>query len=137
MSEDTSLNALNPLFAEWGIENPMRVSFDALRAHVEALENVELSANARPGVSWSLRVKAAGSERPFYAMVDVVDDDPSERWLSVCFYDDVTDDTEERGDWIPGGLSGQDARCFNIEEPDDEFVAYVANQLTIGRDKSV
>lgn len=137
MSEDTSLNALNPLFEEWGTENPMRVSFDSLRAHVEALENVELSANARPGVSWSLRVKKVGSERPFYAMVDVVDDDPSERWLSVCFYDDVTDDTEERGDWIPGGLSGQDARCFNIEEPDDEFVAYVANQLTVGRDKSV
>lgn len=137
MSEDTSLNALNPLFEEWGTENPMRVSFDSLRAHVEALENVELSANARPGVSWSLHVKKVGSERPFYAMVDVVDDDPSERWLSVCFYDDVTDDTEERGDWIPGGLSGQDARCFNIEEPDDEFVAYVANQLTVGRDKSV
>lgn len=131
MSEDTTLAALNPLLDDWSTDNALRKAFDTLRAHLEAMSDIELSARARPGVSWSLRAAAPQeSERPLFAMVDVVDDDPTERWLSVCFYDDMITDADELGDWIPGGLFGNDARCFNIEEADDAFIAYVAERLS-------
>jgi hypothetical protein len=50
-----------------------------------------------------------------FALVDVIDDDPAARWLSVCFYADMITDPEELGDVAPGGLAGEDARCFDLE----------------------
>ena len=45
-------------------------------------------------------------------MVDIIDDDPADRWLSVCFYDELVDDPKGLGDEVPGGLLGEDAKCF-------------------------
>jgi hypothetical protein len=37
-------------------------------------------------------------------MVDVIDDDPEVRWLSVCFYGEMITDPDEAGELIPEGL---------------------------------
>ena len=54
-----------------------------------------------------------------FAIIDVIDDDPQARWLSVCFYGDMITDPEGRGEVIPGGLAGADeqscrANCISL-----------------------
>lgn len=84
----------------------------------------------RPGVSYSLRgVHNDRNDRPLFVMVDVIDDDPKERWLSVCFYGDMIQDPDELGDLIPEGLLGADGYCFDISESDDHLVAYVVQRI--------
>ena len=95
-----------------------------------ARPGVSLEWKARPGVSYSLRaVHEAQKERPLFVLVDVVDDDPEARWLSVCFYADMVNDPDELGDFVPQGLMGQDACCLNLEEDDAHMRAYVAQRL--------
>jgi len=62
-------------------------------------------------------------------MIDVIDDDPNERWLSVCFYGDMVQDPDELGDLIPGGLLGSDGYCFDISEADDRLASYVSQRI--------
>ena len=85
---------------------------------------------ARPGVSYSLRAKHQHqTQRPLFAMVDIIDDDPDERWLSVCFFGEMISDPDELGDFVPEGLLGEDAHCFDIEEFDEDLMAYVTARL--------
>ncbi len=92
-------------------------------------QNVTLEFIERPDISYSLRAKHEGQERPLFVMVDVVDDDPEERWLSVCFYADTVQDPKELGDFVPQGLMGQDALCLNLDEDDDEMRAYILERI--------
>ena len=60
----------------------------------------------RPGVSYSLRgIHQNQKDRPLFVMIDVIDDDHQQRWLSVCFYGDMIEDPDELGDLIPDVLS--------------------------------
>ncbi|HIW00004.1 MAG TPA: hypothetical protein H9894_02290 [Candidatus Desulfovibrio intestinipullorum] len=94
------------------------------------IEGVSLSYRCRPGVSYSIRATGkAQSKRELFVLVDVVDDDPASRWLSVCFYADLITDPEEKGDWVPEGLFGEDANCFNYDESDPAMEAYIAERL--------
>lgn len=105
--------------------------FLALCAHLEALDGIQLEFVPRPGITYSLRATHAGQKvRALFAMVDVIDDDPADRWLSVCFYDELVDDPDELGDEVPGGLMGEDARCFDLDETDDDRLAYIKARLT-------
>ena len=107
-----------------------RETFIAFLEYLGKKEKVVLSFVARPGITYSLRAKHADQKnKDLYAMVDVIDDDPTERWLSVCFYGDFITDPDENGDFVPEGLLGEDACCFDIDEADDELVAYVRNRL--------
>ena len=73
-------------------------------------------------MSYSLRpVHGNQSDRDKFAIVDVIDDDPQERWLSVCFYEDMITDPQGRGELIPGGLSGSDGYCFDMYDDDAEL----------------
>lgn len=109
---------LNDFLAQWTEDaNNVRPLFIAMHDALVTLPGVELDYKARPGVSHSLRAKhAAQHDRSLFVLVDIIDDNPSARWLSVCFYADLVDDPEEKGDVVPGGLSGEDARCFDIDE---------------------
>ncbi len=85
---------------------------------------------ARPGISYSLRAALVGQEtRPLFVLIDVVDDDPLERWLSVCFYADMINDPEEKGDFVPKGLMNEDALCLNLEGKDAQMCAYIQSRL--------
>ncbi|MFO7760042.1 MAG: hypothetical protein ACQES8_02530 [Thermodesulfobacteriota bacterium] len=97
---------------------------------VAAKKNVKLDFHARPGVSYSLRAaNAEQTDRPLFVMVDVIDDDPDDRWLSVCFYGDMITDPDELGDLIPEGLLGSDGYCFDITESDPNLVKYIEKRI--------
>lgn len=85
----------------------------------------------RQGITASLRASfpgPKGGSRPLFALADVVED-PEGRFLSVCFYDDEVSDPEERGQSVPRGLLNEDARCFDIDEPDPEILPYLTARL--------
>ena len=120
---------LNAFIEEWQ-ETPEknREVFLHFKEYLEKKEGVTLEFVARPGVTYSLRaVHAAQKKRGLFVMVDVIEDTP--RWLSVCFYGDTVADPEERGDFVPEGLLGEDAICFDIEEQDEELIRYVEARL--------
>ncbi len=93
-----------------------------------SLELAEVEFQARPGVTYSLRAKHQNQTgRPLFVMADVIEAEP--RWLSVCFFGDDITDPEERGDFVPGGLLGEDGHCFDVEEASDENKAYVLARI--------
>jgi len=105
-----------------------RQVFIELLDYLQSMEDVVLHFLPRPGVTFSLRSSAGGqSERPLFAMVDVIDAEP--RWLSVCFYGDQVSDPDERGDYVPGGLLGEDGICFDVETNDGDLVSYVKKRI--------
>lgn len=101
-----------------------------LKDHLIKMEGVKLSFNSRPGITYSLRASAVDDEeRPLFVMVDVIDDDPDNRWLSVCFYGDTISDPDEEGDLIPGGLLGEDGYCFDIYGYEEDRASYLAKRI--------
>lgn len=94
------------------------------------LDEAAITFLGRPGISYSLRsTHSSQKNRPLFVMIDVIDDDPRHRWLSVCFYEDMVTDPEEHGDFIPEGLLGADGYCFDISEADDHQVVYVRQRI--------
>ncbi len=103
-------------------------AFIELKEHLEAREGVVVSFHPRPGVTYSLRAGHVGQKkRPLFVMVDVIEDVP--RWLSVCFYGEMINDPEEKADLVPGGLLGEDARCFDINRYSEEDIRYIMDRL--------
>jgi hypothetical protein len=127
MSE--TLQELQTFVDDWtDSDEKNRDAFVRLKSHLDALEGVQLEFIPRPGVTYSLRaVHQNQKRRSLFVMVDVIEDDP--RWLSVCFYGDMISDPEEQGDFVPEGLLGEDAMCFDIDQYDDAFLQYVESRL--------
>jgi hypothetical protein len=127
---DSEQNELNEFVNAWQ-ETPAntRQIFLRLKEHLEAKDPVRMVFKARPGVSFSLRAATPDQDRELFVMVDVIDDDPQNRWLSVCFYGEMITDPDERGDLIPGGLLGEDGYCFDIEENDEALINYILARI--------
>ncbi|ACN14032.1 hypothetical protein HRM2_09190 [Desulforapulum autotrophicum HRM2] len=106
-------------------------AFIEFRDHILTMEDVTCEFIARPGVSYSLRPRHKNQTgRDLFAMADIIDDDPSNRWLSVCFYEDMITDPDEEGDLIPEGLpGGADGYCFDLDEYDEKAVNYIKERL--------
>jgi hypothetical protein len=117
------------VFLKTWAESPDRnkQGFVRLAELVFGQQGVALEFIPRPGVTYSLRASIPGSNRPLFVMIDVIEDQP--RWLSVCFFGDLVQDPEERGAFVPGGLLGEDALCFDLEVCTEEAVAYVAARV--------
>lgn len=112
-------------------DSKTRQAFIELYDHLKRLDGVVLEFNERPNVSYSLRPKHTSQKnRSLFAMVDVIDDDPQERWLSVCFYGEMITDPDETGDLIPEGLLGEDGYCFDLYEYDRDEVEYLKQRLS-------
>ncbi len=126
------MTELETFIAEWKeTDTKTRQAFVELADHLNTLADTSLEFNARPGVSYSLRPRHSGQDkRKLFAMVDVIDDDPSDRWLSVCFYGEMVTDPEEVGDLVPEGLMGEDGYCFDLYEYDADDMAYIKARLT-------
>ena len=120
---------LEAFITEWE-DCDAKTAFLAFRQALESVEGVTISFKARPGITYSLRgAHPAQQGRELFALIDIIDDDPEQRWLSVCFYDDLVTDPQDQGDRVPQGLLGEDARCFNVDELDEDFVAYVSARV--------
>ncbi len=135
--ETSQIEELNGLLGDWtDNENQTRKAFVELKEFLEAGDGVKLSYVARPGITYSLRAAHENqTARALFAMVDVIDDDPADRWLSVCFYSELISDPEERGDEVPEGLLGEDATCFDVDAWDDDLMTYVKARLEEARQK--
>ena len=126
--EDAGLDAL---LSHW-TDNAQQTkkAFHHLKDHLVRKPALDFELVARPGVSYSLRAKhQRQNRRPLFAMIDIIDDDPSQRWLSVCFYGEMISDPDELGDFVPKGLLGEDAHCFDIEAWDDVLIPYIIARL--------
>jgi hypothetical protein len=98
------------------------------REHLAAKQGVTFEFIPRPGVAYSLRAAHAAQERRgLFVMVDVIEDTP--KWLSVCFYDEMITDPEDKGDFVPKGLLGEDAVCFDLEKKDVDLIRYIETRL--------
>ncbi len=123
---------MKQFIADWQeTDTKTKQAFTELLDHLNSLDDITLEFNARPNVSYSLRpCHANQKDKSLFAMVDVIDDDPEERWLSVCFYGEMITDPDESGDLIPEGLLGEDGYCFDLYEYDADEVAYLKDRLT-------
>lgn len=123
------MHELDQFLASWEeTAEGNRAAFIALQRHLAGMENTELRYVARPGISHSLRVRhRAQTRRELFAMVDVIEEVP--RWLSVCLYQDWVSDPEGLGDSVLGGLLGEDAICFDVEQHSQKRLAYICQRL--------
>ncbi len=104
----------------------IKEAFVRLKENLTIKKDLKFAFKARPGVSYSLRAThVLQKERALFLIMDVIDDDPKNRWLSVCFYPDMITDPEERGNLIPLGLLGEDGYCFDLEEWDEKYLRYL------------
>jgi len=120
---------LNAFIEQWQ-ETPEknREVFLHFREHLSSKEGVSLEFVSRPHITYSLRaVHAARKKRGLIVLIDVIEDSP--RWLSICFYAKKITDPENRGTFVPGGLLGEDAVCFDIEKRDEELIRYLEIRL--------
>lgn len=108
-------------------EAGMRVFFEKVSNYLRNQGDTQLDFKARPGISYSLRAKHKHQQkRELYVLVDVIDDEPEERWLSICFYaQSLPEALQEHGDIVPGGLMGEDACCFDVSEDDEDFESII------------
>ena len=104
--------------------------FFKLRNNLMEKEDAILTFKLRPGVSYSFRASLdKHGESKLFVMVDIIDDDPEDRWLSVCFYGDMITDPDEAGNLIPKGLLGEDGYCFDIYKYDESKVSYIEQRV--------
>jgi hypothetical protein len=102
--------------------------FIRLKKFLESKPGIIFEFVPRPGLTYSLRAKHENQTgKPLFAMMDVIEDSP--RWLSVCFYGELITDPDETGDYVPEGLLGEDAICFDLEEFDKDAIKYVEARL--------
>lgn len=128
MGKETDLE-LNAFIEEWEeTSEKNREVFLHFREYLGKKEGVSFEFISRPGLTYSLRaVHAAQKKKELFVMVDVIEDEP--KWLSICFYGEMITDPEEKGDFVPEGLLGEDAICFDIEKQDEELIRYIENRL--------
>jgi hypothetical protein len=120
---------LNAFLNEWQ-ETPERnrEAFLRFKSHLGGKDGVDMDFVPRPGVTYSLRAAHQNQkDKELFVMVDVIEDDP--RWLSICFYGEMIKDPEERADFVPEGLLGEDAMCFDLEEWDDDLITYIEARM--------
>ena len=131
MTSQKALTDLEDFIADWETDPAdMKKAFLKLKDHLFNKDNISFDFKGRKGVSYSLRAKHDNqTNRDLFVMVDVIDDDPEERWLSVCFYGDLLTDPEDKGDLVPEGLAGDDGYCFDLDEYTDENVDYIEARL--------
>ena len=103
-----------------------------LKSKLTQKKDVTLRFHSRSGVSHSLRatVNNRGKKhRPLFVLVDIIDDDPDNRWLSVCFYENTITDPNEQDELIPAGILGENGYCFDLYEYDKNMVSYMGKRI--------
>lgn len=130
MSHTSVQQEVDALLASWQAD-PLggKAAFVEYYQWLAAQDGVRLELKSRPGVSYSLRATHEKQERPLFVLVDIVDDEPEARWLSVCFYADMVHDPDDLGDFVPQGLLGKDACCLNLEDDDTAMRAYILQRI--------
>ncbi len=112
----------------------MKQAFLIIKTTLLNKEHTILRFKSRPGVSYSLRAylsEAGNKQKPLslFVLVDIIDDDPDNRWLSICFYTQMVTDPKAIGNLVPEGILGEDGYCFDLFEFDETLIAYVKQRV--------
>ena len=113
-------------------QQKIKQSFLIIKNMLLERRNTSLDFKSRPGVSYSLRASFKNmnhKKRSLFALVDIIDDDPENRWLSVCFYVETITDPELIGNLIPQGILGEDGYCFDLDAFDEFLLAYIEERV--------
>lgn len=130
MNKISEITELSGLLENWETDNNgMKKAFTEIINLLESLEGLTFDFKSRPGISYSLRAHVNNSDKKVLTLADIIDDDPENRWLSICFYAETINDPNEEGDLIPGGLMGEDGYCFDLFENNDEMVDYLKDRI--------
>jgi len=121
-------------FLEAWENDPRKVKQTFLRVidKFKTTEGTNLNFISRPGVSYSLRASLENrheKSQSLFALVDIIDDDPDNRWLSICFYEEMVTDPDELGNLVPKGILGKDGYCFDLYKDDPFLVSYVERRI--------
>ncbi len=124
---------LEDLLSAWPQDQaPLRQALMELMDHAGSRPGAVLELVSRPEVSHSLRFdlkpRPPGRQRPVFFLVDVVLA-AEEMFLSVCFYADEISDPRELGNAIPRGLFEETGYCFDLDQPEDEFMDYLLARI--------
>ncbi|MBW2178414.1 MAG: hypothetical protein JRH03_16020 [Deltaproteobacteria bacterium] len=122
------MQAIEKFIGDWQEDElGLKPAFVSYFNDLKGMADADIEFNERPGISYSLRGMHKNSNgRPLFVMID---DDPKQRWLSVCFYGDTITDPDEEGDLIPEGLLGDDGYCFDLVDADESLMAYVRQRI--------
>ena len=130
---EKAFNEMSALLEGWKTgPQKVKTAFLIVKDKLLSKKNTILSFKSRPNVSYSLRasVRDCGQkDRPLFALVDIIVDDPDNRWLSICFYVDMITDPDELGNLIPKGILGEDGYCFDLFEYDDSMISYIEQRV--------
>ena len=127
----SNMKEIQQFLDEWeedGLET--KPVFEFLYGFLQEKKEVKCEFHPRPGISYSLRgTHPNQKDRPLFVMIDVIDDEPGKRWLSVCFFQDMISDPKGLGDLIPGGLLGSDGYCFDAMDADEQVKNYLKGRI--------
>ena len=110
----------------------VKAAFLRMLEKLTSVENSHLTFKSRPGISHSLRtsIRLPDHKRDrICTLIDIIDDDPRSRWLSVCFYEDAITDDKGLGNLIPKGILGENGYCFDLFEYDEELLVYLESKI--------
>ena len=131
MGKISEISEVSGLLENWAADNNgMKAVFTEMITLLDSLDGLVYSFKSRPGISHSLRANVDKGEEKILTLLDVIDDDPENRWISICFYAETITDPDEEGDLIPGGLMGEDGYCFDIFDNDPDSVNYLKDRIT-------
>ena len=110
----------------------MKQTFLKVIDKLKTTDGTILNFLSRPSVSYSLRASLKNrheKSQSMFALVDIIDDDPDNRWLSICFYEEMVTDPDELGNLVPKGILGVDGYCFDLYEDDPFFASYIERRI--------
>ncbi|MDL2272058.1 hypothetical protein LJC23_03390 [Desulfovibrio sp. OttesenSCG-928-I05] len=129
--QDGIRDSMREFFDAWNVDgNGVKPACEALFAHMASLPGLKLAFLYRQGISLSIRALPVENQEKIVALLDIIDDAPEERWVSLCFDASRVTDPEERGDLVPQGLQGVDACCFDYDADDSALLTYLIERLT-------
>ena len=130
---DNAFVEMSDMLENWKDDSrKIKTAFVNIKDALLNRDNTILDFKSRPGVSYSLRANFKNlddRQRALFALVDVIDDDPENRWLSVCFYVETITDPEEVGNLVPQGILGEDGYCFDLIEFEPSMISYIEGRI--------
>lgn len=132
-ANEKAFDEMSEMLHQWQDDHQkMKTSFLNIKNSLVKRENTSLDFKSRPGVSYSLRANfenLVDKKRPLFALVDIIDDDPENRWLSICFYVETITDPENIGNLVPQGILGEDGYCFDLFKFDESMMSYIEKRM--------
>lgn len=124
------MHEIDCFLRDWGLDSlEVKRLFSQLYKLLQGCPALTLHWDARPEVVYSLRAALKEAKSPGIsgdvALIDIIDDDPEERWLSIRLNAELIGCCHKEWEILPGGLSGHDALCIDVDENEEGLSDYL------------